>query len=166
MLTFQNIQAVQPLRSVQIVKPRIPDVPMVPVVPADREKNSFDRSMVRQAHHERFEFPLILFTKGFAEPALSAVEGFKPLKKGVGSKPASGMNFHKHKPSGQDRCTVLAQRSKVFCYTLYFHRRWLTAKIFPSVSLNQAVLAPPPVAILFFICTPGMSYSSNTTPRL
>src|SRR5438093_106482 len=45
------------------------------------------------------------------------------------------------------------------------HRRWLTARIFPSVSLNQAVLAPPPVAMLFFIVIPGISYSSNFTPR-
>jgi hypothetical protein len=37
--------------------------------------------------------------------------------------------------------------------------------MFPSVSLNQAVFAPPPVAMLFFIVTPGMSYSSNFTPR-
>src|SRR5882672_1640515 len=44
-------------------------------------------------------------------------------------------------------------------------RRWLTAMMFPSLSLNHAVFAPPPVAMLFFILIPGMSYSSNTTPR-
>src|SRR5262249_359721 len=31
--------------------------------------------------------------------------------------------------------------------------------------VNQAVFAPPAAAILFRIFTPGMSYSSNTTPR-
>lgn len=36
--------------------------------------------------------------------------------------------------------------------------------MFPSLSLNQAVFAPPPVAMLFTILMPGMSYSSNTTP--
>ena len=46
------------------------------------------------------------------------------------------------------------------------HRsRWLTAMMLPSLSLNHAVFAPPPVAMLFFILIPGMSYSSNTTPR-
>src|SRR2546429_44877 len=44
-------------------------------------------------------------------------------------------------------------------------RRWLTAMMLPSLSLNHAVFAPPPVAMLFFILIPGMSYSSNTTPR-
>ena len=37
------------------------------------------------------------------------------------------------------------------------------ARMFPSVSLNHAVLAPPPVAMLFLIAIP--SYSSKTTPR-
>src|SRR5205814_1486667 len=37
--------------------------------------------------------------------------------------------------------------------------------ILPSLSLNQAVLAPPPVATLFLVLSPGTSYSSNTTPR-
>lgn len=32
---------------------------------------------------------------------------------------------------------------------------WMTARMFPSESLNQAALAPPPVAIPSFI--PGMS---------
>ena len=45
------------------------------------------------------------------------------------------------------------------------YKRWLTARIFPSLSLNQAVFAPPATAMLFCIFTPGMSYSSNTTPR-
>jgi hypothetical protein len=45
------------------------------------------------------------------------------------------------------------------------HSTWLTARIFPSVSLNQAVFAPPPVAMPFFMDTPGRSYSSNFTPR-
>src|ERR1700758_2618478 len=36
--------------------------------------------------------------------------------------------------------------------------------MFPSLSLNQAVLAPPPLTMLFSILIPGMSYSSNTTP--
>src|SRR4029434_6414031 len=44
------------------------------------------------------------------------------------------------------------------------HKRWLTARIFPSLSLNQAVFAPPPAAMLFCIFIPGMSYSSKTTP--
>src|SRR2546430_9644415 len=38
------------------------------------------------------------------------------------------------------------------------------AKIFPSLSLNHAVLAPPAVAMLFTVLIPGMSYSSKTTP--
>src|SRR6266540_1265088 len=46
-----------------------------------------------------------------------------------------------------------------------YRRRWLTAMMFPSLSLNHAVFAPPPVAMLFFILIPGMSYSSKTTPR-
>jgi len=37
--------------------------------------------------------------------------------------------------------------------------------MFPSVSLNQAVLAPPAVTMLFFIVTPGKSYSSSFAPR-
>src|SRR5256712_9867053 len=41
---------------------------------------------------------------------------------------------------------------------------WLTAIVFPSLSLNQAVFAPPPVAMPFSVLIPGMSYSSNTTP--
>src|SRR5437773_12046785 len=41
---------------------------------------------------------------------------------------------------------------------------WLIAKIFPSVSLNQAVLAPPPVAMPVTAFKFGMSYSSNSTP--
>src|SRR5258705_5000062 len=63
----------------------------------------------------------------------------------------------------------LTKRYGSCCYLgfgmILFQRRWLTARIFPSVSLNQAVFAPPPVAMLFFILIPGMSYSSNTTPR-
>src|ERR1700704_6658912 len=35
----------------------------------------------------------------------------------------------------------------------------------PSVSLNQAVFAPPPVAMLLVIFMPGMLYSSNFTAR-
>src|SRR6185312_11466714 len=38
------------------------------------------------------------------------------------------------------------------------------AMMLPSVSLNQAVLAPPPVAMPFFVLRFGMSYSSNVTP--
>src|ERR1035438_991858 len=45
------------------------------------------------------------------------------------------------------------------------YRRWLIARIFPSVSLNQAVFAPPAVIMPFLIVIPGMSYSSNFTPR-
>src|SRR5215475_272074 len=48
---------------------------------------------------------------------------------------------------------------------LSFYRRWLTARMFPSVSLNQAVFAPPPVAMLSTVFNPGVWYSSNTTPR-
>src|SRR6266567_9224132 len=47
----------------------------------------------------------------------------------------------------------------------HHRRRWLTAMMFPSLSLNHAVFAPPPVAMLFFILIPGMLYSSKTTPR-
>ena len=39
------------------------------------------------------------------------------------------------------------------------------AKTFPSLSLNHAVFAPPPVAMLFTILIPGMSYCSNFTLR-
>src|SRR5882762_6472589 len=45
------------------------------------------------------------------------------------------------------------------------YRRWLTARMLPSVSLNQAVFAPPPVAMLLVIFMPGMLYSSKFTPR-
>src|SRR5262249_26604805 len=45
------------------------------------------------------------------------------------------------------------------------HILWLTARILPSMSLNHAVFAPPPVAMLFTVLIPGMSYSSKTTPR-
>jgi len=38
------------------------------------------------------------------------------------------------------------------------------ARIFPSVSLNHAVIAPPPVAIPFTVRKCGLSYSSNVTP--
>ncbi len=38
------------------------------------------------------------------------------------------------------------------------------ANVFPSLSLNHAVFAPPPVAMLFTVLISGMSYSSNTTP--
>src|SRR5580692_1684466 len=55
-------------------------------------------------------------------------------------------------------------RCQTLCCCLIY-RRWLTARIFPSVSLNHAVFAPPPVIMPFFIVTPGMSYSSNFTPR-
>src|SRR5229473_7047334 len=48
---------------------------------------------------------------------------------------------------------------------ILFQRRWLAARIFPSVSLNQAVFAPPPVRMLLFIVTLGMLYLSNFTPR-
>ena len=42
---------------------------------------------------------------------------------------------------------------------------WLTARMFPSVSLNQAVFAPPAVAIPRVLFIPGMSYCSKVTPR-
>src|SRR5215470_12304293 len=45
------------------------------------------------------------------------------------------------------------------------YSRWAIARMFPSVSLNQAVFAPPAVTMLLFIVRPGMSYSSNFTPR-
>jgi hypothetical protein len=32
--------------------------------------------------------------------------------------------------------------------------------------LNHAALAPPPVAMLYFVLSPGMSYSSNTASAL
>src|SRR5437899_2965282 len=47
----------------------------------------------------------------------------------------------------------------------HYRTRWLTAMMFPSLSLNHAVLAPPAVAMLFLIFMPGMSSSSKTTPR-
>src|SRR5204863_3147520 len=39
------------------------------------------------------------------------------------------------------------------------------ARMLPSVSLNHADLAPPAVAMPFSVFRPGMSYSSNVTPR-
>src|ERR1700691_3427287 len=44
-----------------------------------------------------------------------------------------------------------------FCSEMFscrIHRRWLTARIFPSVSLNHAVFAPPAVTMPFFIVKP------------
>src|SRR5215467_3043983 len=45
------------------------------------------------------------------------------------------------------------------------HSRWAIARMFPSVSLNQAVLPRRPCTKLFFIFRLGMAYSSNFTPR-
>src|SRR5947208_12662887 len=42
---------------------------------------------------------------------------------------------------------------------------WMSAMMFPSVSLNQAALLPPVETMLSFVLSPGMSYSSNRTPR-
>ncbi len=43
--------------------------------------------------------------------------------------------------------------------------RSATGRMFPSGSLNQAPLTPWISAIPSIVFSPGMSYSSNTTPR-
>ena len=43
---------------------------------------------------------------------------------------------------------------------------WLMAMMLPSVSLNQAVLAPPPVAMLLTVLIAGVSYSVTPNLRL
>src|SRR5262244_3010500 len=69
-------------------------------------------------------------------------------------------SYSSHTPSHSDA----AGRSGAGSRDRRAQRLWITAKIFPSVSLNHAALAPPPVAMPFS-SVPGWSYFSNFTPR-
>src|SRR6185369_8725957 len=68
-------------------------------------------------------------------------------------------------PSDRIQVVMIGHRERQRPRRASRYKRWLTARMLPSVSLNQAVLAPPAVAMLFFITMPGMLYSSKVTPR-